>query len=250
MSDRGAGRDGPHHPETGGAQATGSHSQIFTRSATLGGSLVLDIGTPSGLFEDHYSWDNLIDADERTGEFEGCGDVASGSPLLKVTCTYDGGANVDVELTRIAFDAVGGLNRNGQSVAAGLEATYDPAHPDRRAPAYAALFRVDGSAAYNDALNQLSGSAYANYLQSFASLGGFIGSAGRLAFNAWAVCQNRSRSGWRNVTNAPPAYSRPWSVSRAKSATGALSPRSVPITVSSSSQKHLAFSHAFDGPER
>src|SRR6185369_7596655 len=91
--------------------------------------------------------------------------------LLKATCSYDADANVDVKVDRQAFGQVDGLNDNGQSVGDGLESIYSPTLTGGITDALGDLFLLTDPASYKTALNQLSGSVYANYLQSFASLG-------------------------------------------------------------------------------
>ena len=115
-------------PALGGAQPVGSYAQIFADTANLAGTLVALITTPNGLFADSYSWQNVIDANALDGTFDHCqlAGPYAGSLLLTFGCNYDSGANVDLTLTRVAFDAVGGLNRNGKSVGSAIEALYDP----------------------------------------------------------------------------------------------------------------------------
>jgi len=132
------------------------------------------VTTANGLFADSYSWNNAIDANVLNGKFDQCrlGGPDAGSVLLKFSCSYDEtNADVDLALTRVAFDQVAGLNGNGAAVGAGLECIYDDTLTGGSASMFADLFLITDSAKYDVALNQLSGSAYANYLNSFASLG-------------------------------------------------------------------------------
>jgi hypothetical protein len=161
-------------PTAPGDQPAGTYSQVFTDSAKLdGGTLEARVTTASGLFADGYAWDNLIDANALSGTFDQCvlGGAYSGSVLLSLTCSYDSGANVDLALTRTHFGDVSGLNANGRSVGAGLECIYDVALTGAVAGMFGDLFKFDDPANYNVALNMLSGSVYANYLNSFPSLG-------------------------------------------------------------------------------
>jgi len=160
-------------PATGGSQPVGSYPQVFADTANLDGTLAADVTTVNGLFADSYSWNNVIDANARNGTFDRCvtGGAHAGSVLLNVACSYDSGANVDLTLTRVAFDAVAGLNGNGASAGAGLEGVYSTSLTGGAAHLFHDLFLISDAADYNEALNELSGSAYANYLQSFPSLG-------------------------------------------------------------------------------
>lgn len=158
-------------PAGGGTQAVGTYSQIFADEANLDGTLEARIATANGLFADSYVWNNVIDANVRNGTSDSC--VLQGfeaSVLLEFGCSYDTAGNVDLALTRIAFDAVDGLTRNQSSVAGGLEAAFDVDLTGPFSVVLANLFAFDREA-FGEALNRLSGAAYANYLQSFASAG-------------------------------------------------------------------------------
>jgi hypothetical protein len=160
-------------PAAGGAQAVGGYSQLFAGTANLGGTLVADVTTANGLFADSYSWDNLIDANVLTGKFDSCtlaGPYAH-ALLLSLTCSYDSNANLDLKLTRTQFDQVAGLNGNGVAVATGLDGYYDVGLTGGAQTMFANLFMITDPAFYTIALNELSGSAYADYLNSFPSLG-------------------------------------------------------------------------------
>ena len=84
---------------------------------------------------------------------------------------YDTNANVDLALTRIVFGAIDGLNSNGVAAGSGLECLYNVNLTGGFADMLADLFLFTDPVNYNIALNMLSGSSYANYLNSFASLG-------------------------------------------------------------------------------
>jgi outer membrane autotransporter protein len=160
-------------PAAAGSQAAGSYSQLFADSAKLdGGTLEARVVTANGLF-DNYVWNNVIDANALSGKFDHCmlAGPNAGSVLLDVSCSYDSEANVDLSLTRTAFNAVAGLNANGQAVGSGLECIYDAALSGGVARMFRDLFLISDPANYNAALNQLSGSVYANYLNSFPALG-------------------------------------------------------------------------------
>ncbi len=160
-------------PSAGGVQPIGTYPQVFAETANLDGTLVADVTTPTGLFADSYFWNNVIDAEVRNGTFDQCvlDGAYSGSLLIDFGCTYDAGNNVDLFLNRIAFDQVTGLNQNGTSVGSGLECVYDTSLTGGAANLFGDLFLITDPADYNDALNQLAGASYANYLQSFQSLG-------------------------------------------------------------------------------
>jgi outer membrane autotransporter protein len=141
--------------------------------ANLDGTLVANVPAPeNGLF-DTVLYDNVIDANTRNGEFATCtiNGVPTGSLLISAGCVYDADANVDIGINRAAFNSVEGLNGNGSAVGAGLECIYDVNLTGGVADMFADLFLISDAANYNVALNQLSGSAYANYLNSFPSLG-------------------------------------------------------------------------------
>ena len=109
----------------------------------------------------------------RVGQFDAC--VLAGAYedalLAGLECVYDGKANVDLTIERVAFDAVAGLGINAAAVGSGLECIYDVTLTGGIADMLADLFLFTDPVNYNIALNQLSGSVYANYLQSFPSLG-------------------------------------------------------------------------------
>jgi hypothetical protein len=160
-------------PESGGLQPAGSYPQIFANSANLAGTLVADIRTPNGLFADSYNWQNVIEANALDGQFSQCvlGGPFTGSLLLKLSCSYGGSANLDLSLTRVAFSSVAGLNGNGAAVATGLDSFFNANLTGGAANMFHDLFMIADQTNFNIALNQLSGSAFANYLNSFPSLG-------------------------------------------------------------------------------
>ena len=160
-------------PAAGGDQAPGTYPQVFANTAHIDGTLEARFTTPNGLFADDYFWDNLIDANALDGTFDQCqiGGATAGSLFLNVECIYDTSNNVDLALTRTPFDEIAGLNRNGLATATGLECIYDTSLTGGIVDVLADLFLFTDVANYNTALNMLSGSAYANYLQSFPCLG-------------------------------------------------------------------------------
>jgi uncharacterized protein with beta-barrel porin domain len=160
-------------PAAGGVQAAGMYTQLFADTANLAGTLEARLATKDGLFEDSYSWDNVVDANTLNGRFDRCiiGGNYANSALLNFSCSYDNAGNVDLALTRVAFDAVAGLNRNATSVGSAIEDIYNTGLTGGVANLVSDLFRTGDAAGYSRALNMLSGSSYANYLQSFGSLG-------------------------------------------------------------------------------
>jgi hypothetical protein len=166
-------------PAAGGDQPFGTYPQIFTNTATLDGTLEARLTTPDGLFADTYFWDNVIDATTGPiGTFDQCviGGALAGSLLLDFNCEYDAGNNVDLVLDRIAIDDIAGLNDNAAAAAFGLECVYEHIldggdATDGMVALLGDLFLFTDAGEFNIALNQLAGASYANYLQSFSSLG-------------------------------------------------------------------------------
>jgi outer membrane autotransporter protein len=159
-------------PAATGSAPIGTYPQIYADTVTLnGGTLVANIASSNGLYET-TTYDNVIDGNTRTGEFDQClaPGIVDNSLLLEFDCAYEDG-NVDLVLTRTAFNAVPGLNGNGTAVGTGLECIYDVGLTGGAADMFADLFLITDEGNYNIALNQLSGSSYANYLNSFPSLG-------------------------------------------------------------------------------
>src|SRR6185503_18213249 len=151
------------------------YPQVFTNTADITGATLLARITPKGgLFADSYFWDNVIDANTLTGKFATCaidGPYAGSLLLGGLTCIYDDKDNVDLSLKRVPFDQVAGLNGNGLAVGTGLDSYYNTSLTGGGALMFGDLFLFTNAANYNVALNELSGSVYANYLNSFASLG-------------------------------------------------------------------------------
>lgn len=179
-------------PTDPGSQPPGSYQQVYADVANIDGAkLVATIATSNGLFEDSYVWDNVIDANTLNGKFASCSLTGPYSDSLLVgalQCSYDANNNVDLSLSRVGFDSVGGLNQNGAAVGSGLEGVYrsvlggagglagtaqlsNASATPGIVDLLADLFLFTDASNYNVALNQLSGSVYANYLQSFPSIG-------------------------------------------------------------------------------
>lgn len=150
-----------------GADPESAYPQIVTNVANLDGTLL--IRSESGLYGDSYMFDDVIDADVRNGQFDVCG--IDGNPaLLQLNCIYDGQGNVDLELERVAFNAVAGLSRNQAAVGSGIEAVYDVGLTGSFADLVGELFTF-GEEEYAEAIDQLTGASHAAYLHSFNSLG-------------------------------------------------------------------------------
>ena len=85
-------------PEEGGAQEPGTYPQVFADTANLDGTLAVEFTAPGGLIDDAYTYDNVIDANVRAGQFDQC--VLAGayedSLLVGFECVYDNQANVDL----------------------------------------------------------------------------------------------------------------------------------------------------------
>ena len=131
-----------------------------------------NISSPNGLY-DTTTYDNVIDANVRNGEFDQCliNGIPTGSLLLHFGCVYDADNNVDLALTRKPFDQIAGLNANGVADGTGLDSYFNVNLTGGAATMFADLFLISDAANFDVALNQLSGSVYANYLNSFPSLG-------------------------------------------------------------------------------
>ena len=161
-------------PNAPGVQPVGSYSQIFANTANLNGTFEARFTSANGLFDD-MSFDNVIDADVRVGGFDGAncviGGALTGTLLLELDCVEDAANNIDLDVTRVLFTEIPTDNDNAAAVAAGLECIFDTDLTGGVADLLAELFMIDNVAEFNVALNQLSGSSYANYLQSFWSLG-------------------------------------------------------------------------------
>ena len=161
-------------PTNRGSQPAGTYTQLFANTAILDGTLEVRFSPTGRTSANSYFWDNVIDADSRTGTFDNCviGGAYGRSVLLgKLTCVYDDANNVDLSLARVAFDKVHGMGRNAITVGAYLERIHGSATTGGTANLLADLFLIDDEKKYDQALSSLGGAGYANYLQSFVSLG-------------------------------------------------------------------------------
>ncbi|TCM18606.1 autotransporter-like protein [Novosphingobium sp. PhB165] len=163
---------------------------IVAQTANIAGA-VLEVRptTANGLYANTVSFNDVIDANVLTGKF-GSVVVAGGSPLLKIAASYDGGDNVDLTLTRVAFGAVAGLTTNEAAVGNGIENVYNPTSTGAFATLLGNLFTLD-AADYSAALEQLSGSQYATYLQSLTGVGSRFNSLLSQAGDCAATAEDR-----------------------------------------------------------
>jgi uncharacterized protein with beta-barrel porin domain len=148
-----------------------AYSQIVTNTANItGGTIEIRPDSVNGLYGDSYFYDNVIDATSLTGTF--ANEVLNANtPLLALDVIYDANDNVDIGITRIGFGDVAGLTINQTSTGNGIEAVYDPnyvAGPFHNL--LATLFTLN-FAQYTNALDQLAGAEYANYLQALQNSG-------------------------------------------------------------------------------
>jgi outer membrane autotransporter protein len=158
-------------PLAGGDQPVGTYPQVYADTANLDGTIVARLRPPSGLLADSYFWDNVIDANVRTGDPTCVLDsVYASSPLITGAfggdiCNLDANANVDLGIERVAFNALGGLTRNQLAVATAIENAYSVDLTGDYGALVAELFLLDENnlvAAYD----QLSGVEYPNYLHA------------------------------------------------------------------------------------
>jgi uncharacterized protein with beta-barrel porin domain len=146
--------------------AQGSYPTITANTATLtGANLVLQLNTPNGLYANQYTFNDVIDAQTRTGQFASV-TTNTRSVLLAPTVAYDTANNVDITLTRVAFNAVGGLTANQSATGGAIEATYSPTQTGSYGTLLTNLFLIDTAGAYAEAMNQLSGAQYAGHMQA------------------------------------------------------------------------------------
>lgn len=138
-------------------------SRIDANTATLDGTIM--VSALAGLYAASQTYQDVIDADTLFGTFA---TEMINTPLLDLVVDYDGADNVDLTVTRNAFDAVAGLTRNQMAVAGGIESTYGAITPGTPYGDLISEFFTLGNAQYRDALDEVSGAEYAGALQ-FAS---------------------------------------------------------------------------------
>ena len=158
------------------SDAVGDYPQIFADTANLDGTL--RAAYLPGLYGDTLYYDDIIDANTLVGTFA---TVEDNSALLDTTAVYDGFDNVDLDVTRVAFDAVPGQSQNQKAVGGAIEDVYPtllaayagppPADPNDFASSdpfaflVANMFSMDASQ-LGSFYDQLGGSEYAQYLQA------------------------------------------------------------------------------------
>ena len=148
--------------------ASGTYPQVFANTANLDGTLEAQF--LPGFYANKSFYDNIIEAGDRNGAF----DAVDDNSLLLKTKAIDDGNNVDLKVKRTAFDQIKGLTRNQDSAAGGIENIYgklpgpgvDPATTNPFAQLVANLFLISDKRDYAALLDQLSGSQFAQELQS------------------------------------------------------------------------------------
>ena len=158
----------------GGTMPAGSEfdfvGQIDAEQAQLAGEL--EIRAAAGLHADQTRYAGVATADSGTGTWDA---LTLSTPLLQAELDYRGGSDsrwsaVDLEVSRVAFDAVDGLRGNQRAVAGALERSYagllGGAHADTGyADLVGGLFTLDAGG-YAQATRQLAGGEYAQGLRS------------------------------------------------------------------------------------
>ncbi|MGM0553539.1 MAG: autotransporter domain-containing protein [Pseudomonadota bacterium] len=161
------------HPG-GGTMPAGAEfdfvGRIDAEQARLAGDL--EIHAAPGLHAAHTRYAGVAMADSGTGAWD---TLTLSTPLLQAELDYRGGSDsrwsaVDLEVSRVAFDAVDGLRGNRRAVAGALERSYagllGGAHADTGyAGLVGGLFTLDAGG-YTQATRQLAGGEYAQGLRS------------------------------------------------------------------------------------
>ena len=160
-------------PAVGGDAPLGTYPQIFAGHGHLDGTLIANIAVPATACTRPRSTrtSSMPDAAtaRSTSACTGCsGRLAAARASAASTTARTTSTSA---LTRAPFDEVPGLNGNGTAVGSGLECIYDVTLTGGFADMLGDLFLITDPVNYNTALNQLGGVGYANYLQSFPSLG-------------------------------------------------------------------------------
>ena len=131
-------------------------SQINGDTVVLGGNMVVQMN--AGLYGDSVAYADIVTSGATIDTV--WDDVSTISPLMIAEVDYDTN-NVDLLLTRVAFNDVAGLTRNQTSVASGIENAYgDPENSLAFNEVTGQLFTLD-AAGYADALDDLSGVEHA-----------------------------------------------------------------------------------------
>jgi outer membrane protein OmpA-like peptidoglycan-associated protein/uncharacterized protein YhjY with autotransporter beta-barrel domain len=143
--------------------AQSAYPTIIANSASLGGTLEVRPASQNGLYANSYTYNGIIHANTAlTGTFSSVVNN-TGSPLLAFSAGYDA-HNVNLTMTRIGFGSVAGLSANEAAAGAGIESVYNPNQTGPFGSLLGNLFQLN-AAAYPGALDQLSGSQYAGYVQ-------------------------------------------------------------------------------------
>lgn len=140
------------------------YNQIITNTAVLNGTLEVRVWTPNGLYNNSYNYQDIINANTRTGTFSSVV-TNTRSALLTPTAIYDSAANVDLTITRVPFGAVPGLTFNQKATGDGIESVYNPSQTGPFGTLLANLF-LQTPATYPGALDQISGDQYAGQIQN------------------------------------------------------------------------------------
>ncbi|MEX2408381.1 MAG: autotransporter outer membrane beta-barrel domain-containing protein, partial [Rhodovibrionaceae bacterium] len=136
-----------------------SAAQINASSVSLDGAVT--VVPLSGFYPNTITYEEVVVSSGPTGQWATEIDTA----LLDVEAIYQGDNTVDLMVTRIPFDQVEGLNENEESVGGGLEEIYENSEGTPIGEAIEELF-ILGPDAYREVLASLSGSEYAQGLQS------------------------------------------------------------------------------------
>ena len=151
--------------------AVGTYPQIFANQAFLSGTI--EAQYLPGFYGKKFTYDNVIAT--TFGAFGTFDNVVDNSLLLNTKASYDG-FNVDLNVTRTAFNKVGGLTKNERSVGGGLESAYNklfkkfgnvaPTADNSFNFLLANLVLINNQKEFTNLLDQLSGAQFAQELQS------------------------------------------------------------------------------------
>ena len=108
-----------------------------------------------GLYGNSTTYQTIFSATPISGTWSSV-KTTTGTPLLIPTASYPTAFEADIVLTRVAFDAVGGLTPNEEEVGDGLENAYTTSLTGAAALLYEGLFGVN-AAQYPRTLDMLSG---------------------------------------------------------------------------------------------
>ena len=145
-----------------------THPQVNADNASVNGTLVAQY--LPGFYANSFSYEDLVVANSLNTDGLV---VKDNSLLLNTTATRDG-ETLGLDVTRTKFNAVGGLSKNENAAASGIEHVYsklpgvtvNPASTNAFDQLVAKLFTIDNKATYLAVLDQLSGAQYAQQLQS------------------------------------------------------------------------------------